>query len=60
MAIPGLAVQVRRFHDVGLSGWLVLIAVIPYLGGVFALVVSLIPSQNGANKHGPYPKPEGI
>ena len=27
--IPGLAVAVRRLHDVGKSGWMILIALIP-------------------------------
>src|ERR1700728_3670159 len=30
--IPGLAVMVRRLHDVGKSGWFVLVALIPLAG----------------------------
>jgi uncharacterized membrane protein YhaH (DUF805 family) len=51
--IPGLAVTVRRFHDVGLTGWLVLLVWIPYVGEIFLLVVGLLPSEIGTNKHGP-------
>lgn len=50
---PYLALLVRRFHDVGMSGWLVLLAYIPYVGGLFAFVVSLIDSQSGTNRFGP-------
>ena len=33
LAAPGTCVTIRRFHDVGLSGWLVLGAFIAYLAG---------------------------
>jgi uncharacterized membrane protein YhaH (DUF805 family) len=55
--IPSYAVLARRLHDVGMSGWFALISLIPYLGGLFVLVIALIPSQEGANAYGPYPKP---
>ena len=32
MFIPGLAVGVRRLHDVGKSGWMFLILLIPIIG----------------------------
>ena len=49
---PGLAVGARRLHDVGLSGWLLLLTFIPLIGGLFMFVVSLIPSQIGMNSYG--------
>ena len=55
---PYFSVAARRMHDVGMSGWLVLITLIPFLGGLFMFVVSLLPSQEGANQYGPYPKPK--
>jgi len=54
MLIPGLSVLVRRLHDIGLSGWLVLIGIIP-LGGLALLIMALIPTQFGPNRHGPAP-----
>ena len=30
--IPSLAVAVRRMHDIGKSGWLLLITIIPLIG----------------------------
>jgi uncharacterized membrane protein YhaH (DUF805 family) len=53
---PLASVAVRRFHDVGLSGWLTLFGLIPYLGLVFIAVVGLIPGAPEPNRHGPNPK----
>jgi uncharacterized membrane protein YhaH (DUF805 family) len=43
--LPSLTLLVRRFQDVGLNGWFVVLTLIPFAGAVFALVVSLLPSQ---------------
>lgn len=48
---PHYAVSARRLHDVGLSGWLALLMLIPYLGGLFMFVIALIPSQNQRNRY---------
>lgn len=50
--VPSLSLMVRRFHDVGLSGWFVILTLIPFGGAVFAFVVSVLPTQQGANKFG--------
>lgn len=54
--IPGLAVAVRRLHDVGKSGWMFLIVLIPLLGAIWLLVLMLTDSQHGTNKWGKNPK----
>jgi len=54
--IPGLAVSVRRLHDVGKSGWMLLIALIPIIGVIWLLVLMVIDSTPGENKYGPNPK----
>lgn len=56
MFIPGLAVLVRRLHDVGKSGWMVLIGLIPLIGGIWLLVLLFTDSQPGTNQYGPNPK----
>lgn len=56
--IPGLAVAVRRLHDVGKSGWMLLIALIPLIGAIWLLVLYLTNSNPGENKYGPNPKEE--
>lgn len=54
--IPGLAVQVRRFHDQDKSGWLVLLGLIPYIGGIILLVFMCLEGTRGPNRFGPDPK----
>lgn len=54
--IPSLAVGVRRLHDVGKSGWFLLISLIPLLGPIWLLVLFLTDGQKGTNEYGPNPK----
>ena len=58
--IPGLAVTVRRFHDVGMSGWVYVALYIAniFFGIVFLVifVICFLPSNEGANKWGRNPK----
>lgn len=54
--IPGLALAVRRLHDTGRSGWWMLIALLPVIGGIVLLVFFVLDSQPGANQYGPNPK----
>lgn len=54
--IPGLAVAVRRLHDVGKSGWMVLINLIPIVGFIWFLVLLTKDSNVGDNKYGPNSK----
>ena len=57
--IPTLAVTVRRFHDVGMSGWMYLINFIPF-GGLF-IIIKLIEDGNPyTNKYGNDPKGRGL
>ncbi len=37
--VPSLAVAVRRLHDANLSGWLLLLALIPVLGWIILIVL---------------------
>ena len=54
--LPGLAVQVRRLHDLGKSGWMILIALIPLVGAIWLLVLYCLDGQPGENQYGPNPK----
>lgn len=54
--IPGLAVSVRRLHDVGKSGLMLLIILIPLIGVIWLLILSLTDSQPGTNQWGSNPK----
>ncbi len=50
--IPFLALTVRRFHDRGHSGWMILLGL---LGWFIVLIFMALPSERRDNKHGPYP-----
>ena len=54
--IPGLAVTIRRLHDTGMSGWYILITLIPYIGILILLIFMLQEGTSGPNKYGPDPK----
>jgi uncharacterized membrane protein YhaH (DUF805 family) len=54
--IPGLALGVRRLHDVGKSGWFFLIVFLPLIGAIWLLVLFCTDSQAGENAYGPNPK----
>jgi uncharacterized membrane protein YhaH (DUF805 family) len=54
--IPSIAVQVRRFHDQDKSGWFVLLAFIPILGGLAVLIFMCLEGTKGPNRFGPDPK----
>lgn len=53
--IPGIAVFVRRLHDIGKSGWYFLLGFIPCVGGIILLVFSLMPGDSMPNEYGPEP-----
>ncbi|MBQ9236718.1 MAG: DUF805 domain-containing protein [Prevotella sp.] len=57
--LPGLAVSVRRMHDIGKSGWMLLIGIIPVIGAIILLVFCLTDSQPGDNQYGHNPKLKG-
>ncbi len=54
--IPGIAVQVRRFHDQDKSGWFILLGFIPYVGSIILLVFMCLEGTRGPNRFGPDPK----
>lgn len=56
VVIPSIAVTVRRLHDVGKSGWWILIAIVPLIGSIWLLVLLASDSEPGENQYGPNPK----
>jgi uncharacterized membrane protein YhaH (DUF805 family) len=55
--LPSLAVAVRRLHDVGRSGWWLLIMLVPLFGFLLLLFWWVQPSEPRDNAHGPSPSP---
>lgn len=54
--IPSLSVTVRRLHDIGKSGWWVLISLIPIIGIIVLLVFTVKDSEPASNVYGMNPK----
>ena len=61
--IPNIAVAVRRLHDSGKSGWLLLllmvlgiIPIIGFIASVAQIVLMCLDSDPGMNQYGPNPK----
>ncbi|RZK24070.1 MAG: DUF805 domain-containing protein [Hymenobacter sp.] len=49
LLIPGIAVGVRRMHDVNKSGWFILVP-------IYNLILAVTPGTVGPNEYGPDPK----
>jgi uncharacterized membrane protein YhaH (DUF805 family) len=56
MLLPGMALSVRRLHDLGKSGWWMFITLIPIIGGIWLFVLMVTEGQSGDNRYGPNPK----
>lgn len=53
--VPSLAVSVRRLHDIGRSGWFLLLILIPLIGIIVLIYWACQPSDPQANQYGPPP-----
>lgn len=53
--IPALAVTVRRLHDIGRSGWWLLVTLVPLIGFVLLLIWEIRRGDAGDNRFGPSP-----
>ncbi len=50
--LPGIGVGVRRMHDIGKSGWWLLIAIIPILGWIWVIVLLAKEGESASNTYG--------
>lgn len=50
--------MIRRMHDIGKSGWIILLQAIPCLGIILMLVFCFMDSEEEENQWGPNPKAE--
>ena len=55
-AVALVSAAVRRFHDVGCSGLVLLIWFVPFVGFVATSIILLIDSGKQRNRYGPSPK----
>ena len=54
--IPNIAVSVRRLHDIGRSGWWMLIALVPIVGILLLLFWAAQEGNSASNQYGESPK----
>jgi len=54
-SIYGIRCVALRLHDTGRSGWLALIALVPILGALMALVLLFVGGEEDDNDYGPMP-----
>ncbi|BAN46298.1 DUF805 domain-containing protein [Metapseudomonas resinovorans] len=57
LMVVSLFIGVQRIHDMGWSGWLWLLNLVPVVGSVFALLMLFMPGTAGPNRYGPPPPP---
>jgi len=50
--VPGIALGIRRMHDIGKSGWWLLIGLIPIIGWIVLIVWLATKSDAGSNQWG--------
>ncbi|WP_068829623.1 DUF805 domain-containing protein [Pseudomonas sp. BMS12] len=55
--VASVFLGVQRLHDIGWSGWLYLLQLVPIAGFVIALLMLVVPGTNAANRYGPPPPP---
>ena len=55
LILPSLAIVVRRLHDVGESGGLLLVGLVPFIGSIVLFVFKVQEGKTGPNKYGPDP-----
>lgn len=53
--VPAMAVGVRRLHDTGRSGWWMLVCLIPFVGGIWLIVLMCLDGSAGDNRYGSRP-----
>jgi uncharacterized membrane protein YhaH (DUF805 family) len=54
--IPSIAIGIRRLHDIGKSGWWLLISLIPIVGWIWIIVLLATKGEDKPNKYGSVPK----
>jgi uncharacterized membrane protein YhaH (DUF805 family) len=57
MAVVSIQISVQRLHDIGWSGWLWLLNLVPFVGSFFPFVIMIAPGTNIPNQYGAPPPP---
>jgi len=51
--LPGLALGIRRLHDLDRNGWWILLALIPIVGLIILIIWFCTKGTEGPNRFGP-------
>lgn len=57
IGLVSIQICVQRLHDIGWSGWLWLLHLVPIVGSVFPFVIMCVPGNQAVNRYGPPPPP---
>ena len=55
LVVVSVQIGVQRLHDLGWSGWLYLLNLVPLVNSVFPLLLLVLPGNAGANQYGAPP-----
>lgn len=53
--IPSIAIGVRRLHDIGRTGWWMLLCLVPIVGWIVLIIFAIQKGQPAANAYGSVP-----
>lgn len=56
LLVPTLAISVRRLHDIDKDWVWILVSLIPVIGGIWFLILTIQEGTRGDNQFGPDPK----
>ncbi|UWF48798.1 DUF805 domain-containing protein [Pseudomonas sp. N3-W] len=56
-AVVAIQISVQRLHDLGWSGWLYLLTLVPFVGSLFPFLLMVLPGNATANRYGSPPPP---
>ncbi|MBC3256329.1 DUF805 domain-containing protein [Pseudomonas paralactis] len=57
LVVVSMQIGVQRLHDMGWSGWLYLLNLVPVVNSVFPILLLVLPGNAGANQYGAPPPP---
>lgn len=55
--IASVLISIQRLHDIGWSGWLWLLNLVPFVGSFFPLLLVALPGTSMTNRYGAPPPP---
>ncbi|AZE86162.1 hypothetical protein C4J98_4796 [Pseudomonas orientalis] len=55
LVVVSVQIGVQRLHDLGWSGWLYLLNLVPLVNSIFPLLLLVLPGNTGANQYGAPP-----